>query len=116
MGKLIQNDFSHIAVLVTGTGGTTGQGILQSLRTIQNRPQIIASDISHRAPGFYWADKSFVLPHSSQTEEYLRYVKEICKRYKIEVILPGSDGEARILTDSYSGSDGIFLAASSNKL
>ena len=111
-----QVDFRHLTVLVTGAGGVTGQGILQSLHAIKNRPRIIATDISSRAAGFFWADQSFVLPYSSQRKKYLDRIKEICRKYKVKVVFPGSDKEARLLAENSKQIKKVILATSSQKI
>jgi carbamoyl-phosphate synthase large subunit len=113
MSRSKKANLRHITVLVTGVGGPTGQGVLQSLHAIKNRPKIIASDISTAAAGYFWGDKSFVISHSSREENYLKCIKRICNKHKVRVIFPGSDGEARILANNSSKLNNINLATSS---
>lgn len=110
------HDYSNINVLVTGAGGLTGQGIIRSLRAIDNSPKILATDTTLVAAGFSWADKSFMLPHSSQRDLYIKSMTEKCKRNDVRVIFPGSDMEARLLSEKNPDLNHIFVAASSEKV
>ncbi len=110
------HDYSNLSVLVTGAGGLIGQGIIRSLRAMDNSPQILATDISLVAAGFYWADKSFMLPHSSQQNSYLASITEKSKRNDVRVIFPGSDMEARLLSAKNPDPNFISIAASSEKI
>jgi len=110
------HDYSDLSVLVTGAGGLTGQGIIRSLRAIESSPRIIATDTSLVAAGFYWADKSFMLPHSSQQDLYLASMAEKSKRNDVKVIFPGSDMEARLLSAKNPDPNIISIAASSEKV
>lgn len=111
-----EKDFRNVTVLVTGASGPTGQGILQSLQSIKNRPKIIATDISPIAAGFYWSDKSYTLPHSSQKENYLSAIMRICHKEKVKIVFPGSDGEARVLTNNSSRFKDVILATSNKSI
>lgn len=111
-------DFTNKSVLVTGAGGITGQGILQCLLKINLRPKIIATDVSKTAAGLFWADSSFVLPHSSEQHKYLEAIKFLCQKYNISAVFPGSDGEARLLsyTDKWKSQDSVLLASAGNNI
>ncbi len=109
-------DYSTLSVLVTGAGGLTGQGIIHSLRAMDSYPKILATDTSLVAAGFYWADKSFILPHSSQKSLYLKSIAEKCKRDNVSVVFPGSDAEARLLSKENPDPDLITIATSSEKV
>lgn len=110
------HDYSDLSVLVTGAGGLTGQGIIRSLRAMDSSPKIIATDTSLVAAGFYWADKSFMLPHSSQQDLYLASITEKSKRNDVRVIFPGSDMEARLLSAKNPDPNLISVAASPEKV
>jgi len=110
------HDYKDLSVLVTGAGGLTGQGIIRSLRAMDSSPKIIATDTSLVAAGFYWADKSFMLPHSSQQDLYLKSIAEKSKRNHVRVIFPGSDMEARLLSAKNPDPNLISVAASSERV
>lgn len=92
-----ERDYSAVNVLVTGASGPTGEGVLQSLQAIDKRPHIFATDISPTATGFFWADKSFVIPEVSQAEKYSDCVDKICRENHIDIIFPCSNSEARFM-------------------
>lgn len=110
------HDYSDLSVLVTGAGGLIGQGIIRSLRAMDSSPKILATDTSLVAAGFYWADKSFMLPHSSLQKKYLTSITEKSKRNDVRVIFPGSDMEARLLSAKNPDPNFISIAASSEKV
>lgn len=95
---MLERDYSTLNVLVTGVGGPTGQGVLQSLHAIDKKPVIFATDISSTATGFIWSDKSFVIPEVSQPNRYSKCVDRICKENHIDIIFPGSNAEANFLS------------------
>ncbi len=90
---------NRLHTLVTGVGGVTGQGILQCLLRLKPKPFIVGTDISPRATGLFWTDAGFVLPPCYKLTRYLATIRNLCDRFDIDVVFPGSDREARVLTN-----------------
>ena len=82
-----------ISVLVTGVGGGVGQGIIKSLKMIDDLDvKIIAADISELATGLYWADHACLVERcTSQT--YIESLQKIFDRYSVDFYIPGTDVE-----------------------
>jgi len=82
-------------ILVTGAGGGVGQGIIKSLKMIQDiQMNIIAADMSELAAGNFFADKAVLLPHS-MTDEYSSELIQIFKQNKVDFYFPGTDIELK---------------------
>lgn len=82
-----------INVLVTGAGGGVGQGIIKSLRLINDlNISIITADMSELAAGLYGGDYSFIVPAANHPN-YFDRIKEICVNENIDFYFPGTDVE-----------------------
>ena len=60
-------------------------------------PIIIGTDISSSAAGLSMVDHPYVLPHSGERNLYLDSLEKLCTKYAPTLVIPGSDGEARVL-------------------
>lgn len=84
-----------INILVTGAGGGVGQGIIKSLRRIDDIPmRIVAADMSALASGLYAADVA-CLVESCFSPTYLQSLVSVFERYEIDYYFPGTDVELR---------------------
>lgn len=82
-----------INVLVTGVGGGVGQGIIKSLKMINDLEiNIITADMSPLAAGIYAGDKSYLVP-ACTSNEYIKRLEEIFLLEKIDHYFPGLDLE-----------------------
>ena len=82
-------------ILVTGAGGGVGQGIIKSLKMIQDIPMnIIAADMSELAAGNFFADKAVLLPNSI-SDEYSSELIQVFKKNKVDFYFPGTDIELK---------------------
>ena len=80
-------------ILVTGAGGGVGQGIIKSLKEIDDLAlSIIAADMSPLAPGLYAADRAYLVP-AAGSAKYMERLIEICSHEKIDYYFPGTDVE-----------------------
>lgn len=87
-----------INVMVTGVGGCgVGEGIVKALK-MQNCYNIYATDCDPYAPTLYLVRKGFLVPRA-QNLHYIATLKTLCKKYTIDVLIPGSDRETRVLTN-----------------
>lgn len=82
-----------INVLVTGAGGGVGQGIIKSLKMIDDLDiNIIAADMSSLATGMYASNKSYLVP-ACNSLKYINRLEEIFKLENINYYFPGTDVE-----------------------
>jgi len=65
---------------------------MEAVRLAGLRCCIIAADSDPGAPGLYRADVGVVLPRGD-TAEYVDEVVRVCRRYKVDAVLVGSDAE-----------------------
>ncbi len=80
-------------VLVTGVGGGIGQGIIKSLRMIENiKINVVAADISEFATGLYTADASYLVD-KYDSDRYLESLSKIFIKESIDFYFPGTDVE-----------------------
>jgi carbamoyl-phosphate synthase large subunit len=85
-----------INILVTGAGGGIGQGIIKSIKMINDiKIKIISVDMSPLAAGLYAGDISYIVP-SCRSEKYIDTIIDICKKEKINFYFPGTDIELEI--------------------
>jgi len=87
-------------ILVTGAGGGIGQGVIKSLRMINDiEIRIIATDISELATGLYAADMMYLVS-SYKSENYLSDLGRIFKKESIDYYIPGTDVELRFCAEN----------------
>jgi carbamoyl-phosphate synthase large subunit len=87
----------RITVLVTAVGGrSVGYQILESLKMTSNAYRIVTADIDPFSPGLYEADASYLLPEANDSS-YIDKLLKLIELEKIEVILPGSQAEVRVI-------------------
>jgi carbamoyl-phosphate synthase large subunit len=89
------------SVLVTAAGGIIGQGIIKSLRLINNynynynynnNYRIIAADSSPLSAGLYRSDIGLVIPRASEASYIDSLIKHL-KKYDASALFVGSDEE-----------------------
>lgn len=93
------------SVLVTATGSIVAQGIIKCLKLANKQKktsvnyEIIATDMSPKAPGLYRADMGILVPPVT-SQDYLDVIIKICIEKKIKAIFIGSDEELLLLTQA----------------
>ena len=84
-------------VLVTAVGGGgNGEQLVKCLRMSHNKYKVIGADTSEAAARQSGADQCVVLPKAS-APDYVERLIEICVQLSVDVILPGSEPELRII-------------------
>ncbi len=79
-------------LLVTGVGAIIGQGILRSLRDIEDDFWLVGCDIYAEAAGQAWCDHFYqAVPASS--EKYFSFLEYIVEKEKIDLIFFGTEQE-----------------------
>ena len=82
-----------INILVTGAGGGVGQGIIKSIKLINDLDiNVIAADMSPLASGLYGGDTAILVPAAS-AENYFEVISQICVENHINYYFPGTDVE-----------------------
>lgn len=96
-------------ILVTGAGALLGQGIIRAIRASTLNATIIAVDPSPLSAGLYWADSSYLVPMASHPG-YLDRLREIISLVRPDVVIPGTDVELLLLSESRTGIEREFGA------
>ena len=78
----------NIVVLITGAGAPGAPGIIKSLRRVPERQiSIIGIDMDPYSAGFAMVDRYYI-GERAESEEFIKSVLEICKREKVDVVIP----------------------------
>ena len=104
----------QIAVLVTGVGGRSiGHQILHALLLLHDRYRIVCCDADSYAFGLYEVRDRYVVP-SARQDGYIGAILEVVRRHDIQVLLPGTEAEIRVLVQHRSAltEAGCLLVAS----
>jgi len=86
-------------ILVTGCGGDIGQSIGKILKTEYNDLNIIGCDIYKEHAGQFIFDVCKEVPRVNN-KEYLKSIKEMMKKFQIDLIIPTSEAELKFYLDN----------------
>jgi len=87
-------------VLITGAGAPPGMTAIRSLRDSPLDLSLIAADSAPYAAGLFedGLDASLVLPSAARSPALYRdAITQVCERYKVDLVIPGSEAEAEAL-------------------
>lgn len=88
---------NKITALITAVGGrAVGYQIFECLKKYPKNYRIITTDADPFAPGLYESDKGYLLP-ISLAPSYIPSLIKICKKEKVDVVLPGSIPEILVV-------------------
>lgn len=114
-----------IKVFITCAGGGVAQSVIDSLRQSNRNYYVITNDLSGPNYGFLGADEIVELPRIDAAP-YVDYLIEKCIELSVDIVIPGSDLELLLLSQSKdkfskSGievlvSDSEFIAVCRDKL
>src|SRR6187200_3389939 len=80
---------SSLSVVIPGASGPAGINTIKSLKMVNFRGKIIATDSSTLSAGFFMADSSEVLPEANHSA-YIDRLFEIVKNHNVKVLMPAS--------------------------
>lgn len=85
-------------ILVTGCGGDIGQSIGKILKESPHFEKVIGADVTDEHAGKFIFDQMIKLPLCSSLD-YSKSLEKLVKEYNIDLLLPISEPELRMLTD-----------------
>lgn len=85
-------------VLITGIGGNTAQGILRNIDALNYNVKKIGTNIERVSSGNYLCDRVYEVPYAYNEKEYIKSITLICKKEKIDLIIPSTDYEVYYLS------------------
>lgn len=84
-------------VLVTGTGGNVGQGVLRNIRSLGWDIRIVGTDVSAFTAGNHLCDATYAVPYSYDAS-YIPAIREIVDTERIDLVIPTTDYEIYYLS------------------
>lgn len=87
-------------ILVTGVGGPLGQAVVKAAQKSKWRCRIVGTDRTPLSVGFAWADEAHILPDCQKKDEYLQEITRLCNAHSVDLILPASESEIRVLAEN----------------
>jgi len=82
-----------VNILVTGAGGGVGQGIIKSIKLIDDIDiNVIAADMSPLASGLYGGNQAMLVP-AAAAKNYFDVISKICTENNVDYYFPGTDVE-----------------------
>lgn len=107
---------SDICILLNGWGGFGGTGIIDCLRDNPEgrKIRIVSTGIFHVPAMEFKSDRFHILPRGD-SPEYIAHLLDLCKREKIDVVLPGSSPEIMAISQNMKRieSEGMCVALDS---
>lgn len=79
-------------ILVTGTGGNVGQGVLRNIKSLDLDVVVIGTDIASFTAGNHLCDFTYQVPYS-YAENYIGTIQNIVEKEKVDLIIPTTDYE-----------------------
>ena len=87
-----------VTILLTGAGAPGAPGIIKCFRKVSERKiNIVGVDMNSNAAGRKLVDKFFTVP-AAESSEYLDVVFDICKKEKVQVVVPIVTRELRVFS------------------
>lgn len=107
-----------IKILITSVGSVNGINIIKALRGQNDiKVSLVSVDTDSLSPGFYLSDNHYLVPKVNQPD-FIKKILEICKKEKIDIILPVHSIEFPIFAKNKSliRKAGIKMAVSDPKV
>lgn len=83
-------------ILVTGIGGNVAHGVIRTISSLGYDVSLVGIDVKAVSGGNHLCDKTFQVPFSSSAN-YIPAIIKICKKEKIDLIIPTTDHETYYL-------------------
>ncbi|RZJ52369.1 MAG: ATP-grasp domain-containing protein [Flavobacterium sp.] len=83
-------------VLVTGTGGNVGQGVLRNIKSLNHDITIIGTDIASFTAGNHLCDFTYQVPYA-YSDEYISTIQSIIEKENVNLVIPTTDYEVYYL-------------------
>jgi carbamoyl-phosphate synthase large subunit len=91
---------SQTCVLVTGVGGrSVGHQVLYGLLLAGSKYRIVACDADPFSFGLYQVASRYCLPRAD-SPDYLEALLSVISQEKVDVVLPGTEPEVRVIADA----------------
>jgi carbamoyl-phosphate synthase large subunit len=97
-------------VLVTGTGGNVGQGILRNIKNLKLPIRIVGTNVKEFSAGNHLCAVNYKLPFAYQ-ENYIEAVNQIVEQEKVDLIIPSTDFETYYLSKNSSKIDATIAVS-----
>lgn len=97
-------------VLVTGTGGNVGQGVLRNIRSLGWDIRIVGTDISAFTAGNHLCDATYAVPYSYDAA-YIPAIQKVVDAEKVDLIIPTTDYEIYYLSLHQNDIDAVVVAS-----
>ena len=106
-----KND-SEISVLLTASGGIHTPGVIECLKNNyeKRKIRIICTDIVEQPLLRFIADRFYIVPRGN-SEKYIDAIKKICKKEKINVIIPGEINEILSISNNQEFFNSVKIAS-----
>jgi carbamoyl-phosphate synthase large subunit len=88
---------SKACILITGVGGASvGHQVLSALLPLRERYRLVTADADQYSCGLFQGDEAYRLPLAT-APGYLAAVLRLIAKERIQVLIPGTEAEARVL-------------------
>ena len=88
-----------VNVLITSVGGGVGQSVVDSLSFMRKDYRIIGLDIDATIYSRNQCEEFYISPRI-RDQYYLQFLIGVCESEKVDVLIPGNDGELELLSDN----------------
>ena len=107
-----------INVIVTGaSGGGVGEQIIKALKLGTLNLEIITTDINKNSKGLLEGNVGYLVPRANDIE-YIKTILELCNKYNVKVLFPGSEAELTVISKNRNifEDKGILLPINSDEV
>ena len=84
-------------VLVTGTGGNVGQGILRNIRKLKLPIRIVGCNVNAFSAGNHLCSKNYKIPFAHE-KNFIESINKIVENENVDLIIPSTDFETYYLS------------------
>lgn len=87
-------------VLITGAGGGGSNNLIRDLRAVNRNVVVIGSQMDKYLAAKSLAVRTYILPVATETESYIQKMNALIARERIDLVIPNSDREVRVLSEN----------------